>query len=212
MFTQKPVATAAPTGTVLRLDTIRNHLRISDVDQDDDLSALLATAIGYVEERTGRTLLTTIFDWTIPSFYREEMNIGDGVERIMLPNPPLVDLIQFKYYDATGTLQTKTSSWFNPLVDIDNDGDLNAIIRPKPGMTWPGTQVRDNAVLIQFRSGYGVAESDMPVTIKHLLKMLIGHWFDNREPVVVGTTAASLPLAIDALFNTVRTGRYPLST
>ena len=29
--------------------------------------------------------------------------------------------------------------------------------------------------------------------------LMIGHWFENRESVVVGTTTSELPMAVDAL-------------
>jgi hypothetical protein len=39
----------------------------------------------------------------------------------------------------------------------------------------------------------------MPAAIKQALKLLIGHWYENRETVITGTISTALPFAAEAL-------------
>lgn len=39
-----------------------------------------------------------------------------------------------------------------------------------------------------------------------LIKILVGHWYENREAVVTGITAAALPFAADSLISSLRWG------
>ena len=43
-----------------------------------------------------------------------------------------------------------------------------------------------NAFEVAFTAGYGDEASDVPAPIRHALKLLVAHWFEHREPVVVG--------------------------
>jgi hypothetical protein len=44
----------------------------------------------------------------------------------------------------------------------------------------------------------------VPAAIKAAMKLAIGHWYENRESVVVGVTAMTLPMAFDALIGPYR--------
>jgi uncharacterized phiE125 gp8 family phage protein len=54
-------------------------------------------------------------------------------------------------------------------------------ISPKSGFNWPVTQIRDDAIKIEYVIGYGDAASDVPQTVRHALMMLVAHWYENRE-------------------------------
>jgi uncharacterized phiE125 gp8 family phage protein len=55
-----------------------------------------------------------------------------------------------------------------------------------------------------YQAGYTVDPSDAdkwaaPADIQQAVKLLVGHWFENREGVVVGTTASDVPMSIQML-------------
>ena len=53
-------------------------------------------------------------------------------------------------------------------------------------------------VKITITAGFGAAD-DVDEGLKVAIKMLVGHWYDNRETVVMGMSAIELPMAVSAL-------------
>jgi len=39
----------------------------------------------------------------------------------------------------------------------------------------------------------------VPEPLLQAMKLLVGHWFENREGVLIGVTARELPLAVQSL-------------
>ena len=67
---------------------------------------------------------------------------------------------------------------------------------------WPNTRRVPNAVTVTYVAGYGTARTDVPGTIKSAMKLLMGHWFENREEVVLlNTIAQELPRGAKALLD-----------
>jgi uncharacterized phiE125 gp8 family phage protein len=48
---------------------------------------------------------------------------------------------------------------------------------------------------------YSDEEWDAPEDIKQAVVLLVGHWFENREAVVAGSSQEQMPLAVDALLD-----------
>ena len=57
------------------------------------------------------------------------------------------------------------------------------------------SKAQPNAVRCRFVAGYSTA----PEPIKQAIKILISHWFEAREPVVIGATVNSVPMSVNAL-------------
>jgi hypothetical protein len=49
---------------------------------------------------------------------------------------------------------------------------------------------------VRYRAGYA---GDIPSGIRVAILLMIGHWYANREAVVVGTITSELPMAVDRL-------------
>jgi hypothetical protein len=59
-----------------------------------------------------------------------------------------------------------------------------------------------SSVRIRYTAGYRSGGPDslkIPEEIKQALKLLIGHFYENRESVVVGTVANKVPFSAEAL-------------
>ncbi len=57
----------------------------------------------------------------------------------------------------------------------------------KPTSTaWPGTYYRPNAVTVRFVCGYGTASTSIPELMRAAIKLLISHFFENREGLNIG--------------------------
>ena len=48
-------------------------------------------------------------------------------------------------------------------------------------------------------AGYGDEASDVPAPIRHAIKLLVAHWFEQREPVVLGSAPQEVPGTVAGL-------------
>jgi len=120
---------------------------------------------------------------------------------IIIPGAPLQTIDSLTYLDQNGVLQTLDPS----LYQIDNVSEP-ARLAPAANEMWPLTQISVrapvlNAVKINFTSGYGAATVDggkttlpatFPVSLAQAMKLLIGHWYENRMDVLTGIRAAAI--------------------
>lgn len=58
----------------------------------------------------------------------------------------------------------------------------------------------DGAAITTTDAGTGLQfVGEMPDTLRSAMLLMVGHWYENREAVVVGTIATPLPMAVDSL-------------
>ena len=163
----------------------KDHLRVDITDDDTYIDALVKSARIWAEDFTRRSFVTQT--WILKA---DAFPIGNV---IYLPSPPLSSITSIKYIDTAGTTQT----WASSKYDVDTDSEPGRIV-PAFGEVWPTTRLVIDAVTITFDTGYGAASS-VPEDIKHAIKFLVGHWYENREEVVVGTIAKQIPQAAKSL-------------
>jgi uncharacterized phiE125 gp8 family phage protein len=103
------------------------------------------------------------------------------------------------YLDAEGNSVELSESGYS----VDNARQPGFVVPGADG--WPQTGDYINAVRIRFVSGYAPEGSPpdyregVPQAIKQAILLLVGHWYENREDVVVGTVVNKLPTAAEAL-------------
>ena len=57
---------------------------------------------------------------------------------------------------------------------------------------------------VQVNFSYGFLEAEVPKPLLHAIRLMVGHWYEQRQQVVVGTIVANLPLGIYSLLNPYR--------
>ncbi len=72
----------------------------------------------------------------------------------------------------------------------------NPYIKLDDGQSWPATKTRDDAIEVIYIAGYGANQSDVPPAIVHAIKLQIGHYYEQREAVIVGTISSVLPMGV----------------
>lgn len=155
---------------------------------DPELVALITAARQYAETFTHRALITQTWDYKIDGFPSDD---------IWLPRAPLVSVTSVSYVDSNGTTQTWDTANYGVDAPAGHECGPGRVI-PDYGVSYPSTQQVPNAVTVRFVAGYGAAAA-VPAGIKAAMKLLIGHWWSNREAVVVGTIASTVPMAVDSL-------------
>lgn len=201
------VATASGTGDrPVSVAEAKEHLRIVDMTTDDDyIGVLIDTATAWCEDYCDRTFADKQYTVAFDDFV--DLRIG-------LPRPPVrlnataaSATVTISYVDQGGTTQTLT--WAQSGTQqfrLDRD-HVPALIYPKYLENWPSVRLDDNAVQVTYLAGYGGA-ANVPTPAKHAIKMLVGHWYANRETVLVGSISKELDFAVSALLANLRWRQY----
>jgi hypothetical protein len=169
---------------VVSLAEIKKHVAIdvSETHYDSMLTSMEAAAVEWIQSRA-RILLrpgtVTVSIDKLPS----------GRDPLYIPVWPVTGKqTQVSYVDINGDLQ-----------EIDTQSVFEtppASFYPAIGETWPEVQQdTHSAVTFQVSAGY----STVPEMVNHAIKMLVAHWFRNRETVLVGTISKEMEKAVDAL-------------
>lgn len=191
--------TVAPETPVISVDDLKAHLRVDHIDEDGLIASYGLAAEAWLEGADG---------WLGRALHQQtwELRLDDfcGYE-IRLPLPPLISVDSVQYYDSTGALATLSTSIYQV---VGVRGSQPACIALKDGQSWPTVARQREAVIITFTAGYAInsspVEGSVPEPIRHAIKLLVGHYYANRESVVVGVTAADLPMAFEALLSPYR--------
>jgi uncharacterized phiE125 gp8 family phage protein len=56
-----------------------------------------------------------------------------------------------------------------------------------------------NAFEIAFSAGYGDGADNVPAPLRQAIMLLVAHWFERPEPVVLGATAQEVPATVAGL-------------
>ena len=165
----------APTVTPIKLiglDAAKNHVRAEHGDDDDLVISAAAAAWSYVERVTWRQLITATLKLHLDRF--QILKCGT----ILIPRSPLQSISSIGYTDTDGNPQ--------PLVaNTDYQVDANAEpgrIRPAYGTSWPTARREYSSVEIEFVAGYGTTAAEIPDLALHAVRLLIGDFYENREP------------------------------
>lgn len=186
--------TVAPATSVLSMEDAKEHLRVHGSDEDYYIRGLIAAAEALVdgEGLLGRAMITqTWAQW---------VNQAPGWVRLSMS--PFQSLVSVEYYDTDGALQTATLGDFETRLC----GDV-VICKPKEDREWPAADTRLDAIKITYVAGFGDSASDVPMGIRHAIKMLVGNWYENRE-ATTDLNLMAVPMAVEALIGAERTGWY----
>lgn len=202
----------APVAEPLTLAQGRKHLRLTAVGsppvhpEDDLVTASIAAARRRVENHTHRALVTQ--QW------RLELDRWPENSRIVLPKPPLMSVDSIEYVDLAGDTQTLDPDLYQVMRPTGPTADRAEII-PAYLAVLPAMRCYPGSLIINFTAGYGSGGSpddsvaNIPADVIAALKLLLGHYFENRQEVIVGSTAAQLPAAVEALLSSYVSTVFP---
>lgn len=178
------------------VSTVLDHLRIyhDDATSPEDLvfvKTLIDVAAASLDGPhgfLGRALLSQEWRLTLDRFRPD----------VFIPLSPVIEIGEVRYVSISG-------SW--TLVD---GGDLRLIsktawrpeLAPAYGKDWPEVREDREAVQIDFTAGYG-AISTVPAPILHAIRLLVAHWYVERQPVSF-MTPAEIPMSVKSLLSPFR--------
>lgn len=170
-----------PLDEPVTLDEARAHLRLDATSEDGLLTALLTAARTSLEGETRRAFMT--------QSWRLILDEWPGAT-LTLPLAPVSAVTAVTINDVDDTREIAASLYETAL-----EGDAPRLTRVA---TWPLPTRRVGGIAIDFTAGYGAAAA-VPAPLKQAILLLAAHWFENREPVVLGERAEILPLSVAAL-------------
>lgn len=184
--------TVAPTTEPLTLAEAQAHLRQTDPNHTAEIQALLAAARARAEGYCERAFLTQTWEARLDDFW--------GSADLLLPYPNLISVTAIKYLaDESDTETTVDSALYE--VDV---ASCPGRVRLRSGEAWPVAYARPGAVRVPYTAGYGAAETAVPDTIRHAVRLLLGHYDRHREGVLSGTISAELPEGVKSLLDLER--------
>ena len=183
---------------------MKEHLRIVDSTDDDTyVGELIDVATTWCEDYCDRTFADTASTVAFVDFFGT---------RIELPRPPVRlnataanATVTISYVDTGGTSQTLT--WAESGTQqfrLDRD-HVPGLVYPKYLEVWPSVRLDDKSVQITYLAGYGGAQL-VPKPAHHAIKMLVGHWYANRE--AVGSVGQDVPMGVAALLEPLKWKQY----
>ena len=179
------VLVTAPASEPVVLSEMKSHLRVDLADDDALITGLISAAREYVEGAARRALVTQTWRLSLPG-WPEDDEIG-------LPRPPLQSVSSLVYVDVDGAQTTWPSS--NYIVDIDSQPGRLVLA---PNISWPSVTLYPvNPVQITFVAGYG--SGLVPTHYLQAIRLLVGHWYENREATDAGQPVREIPLAVESL-------------
>jgi uncharacterized phiE125 gp8 family phage protein len=187
------VLTAGPAAEPVALTEAKAHLRVDASDEDTLISSLILTSRLHVEAALGLALVT--------QSWRLLLDRWPPHKDIELPLRPLQSIEAVRVYPADGA------------ATVIDPGDYLADTASVPprlvrtGVIWRQPGRAANGIEIDFTAGYGDAAADVPAPIRQALLLLVAHWYEQREPIEVGSPAARVPEAVSGLLDPYRTRR-----
>lgn len=178
--------TTQPTIEPLTAAEAMAHCRETDTTLESKFESLITSAREYAETVTGRALavktVTAVCDFFPAS----------GV--IELPIVPIVTLTSLTYKNEDGD-ETDIS---NRVIVDDYSNPPKLVL--KESSTWPTeTLYQVNPIKIVYQAGETPSHK-----IKQAMLLLVGHWYENREEVVVGQESFTVPFDAEAILQQER--------
>jgi len=171
----------------ISLTEAKEHLRVDHNFDDALISELIKAAREIAEQHTSRPLIT-----------QTQILYTDDLIGVIELKPNLQSVTAVRYIDESGTQQTLAQSEYSV-----STSDVIGTVFESVDKSWPSVKSGKNAVEIEFICGYGMPD-DVPSPIKIAIKMMIAHWYENREATTVGVSTTETPMAVDLLLNPYR--------
>jgi len=183
----------APSGEPVSLEEVKAHLRITQTEDDTYLESLIKAARQYVEQLCG-PLLTQVWEQ-----YQDAWPAGAVLE-LKKPRVQSADF-SIDYTNASGVSAT--------LAAVNYTLSLSDEYRPKVVLkdtaSWPTTDLFNvDAIKITFKAGYGTAATAVPEPLRQAMLLVLGHWYEERQIIVVGRLISEMPFAVQALLANYR--------
>lgn len=157
-----------PSVEPVTVDEVKLFARVAHSVEDSIINQWIKASRKMAEEYQHRTYLQQVYTLTFDEFPSRCFDI---------PQPPLVSIDSFKYYDTDNTEYDFDSG--NYFVDLTSEIGRVAL---NDSVYWPTVDLRPiNGVIIEFTAGYGTSADDVPESVKNAIYLYCTHMYENRD-------------------------------
>jgi hypothetical protein len=201
-----------PAFTSVTLARMRANSNIPSGQDEDFLTEALKSAEDYVERQLECTIGLAAWRLTLDSFPQqgESQNQFNQVlahnqpidwkaNAILIPLWPVRAVTALTYTAVDGTTTTLPLSQI-----VQPVGNDRYHLRLKKGCYWPDTDESPNAIAITFNAGWPT-QSAIPGTLTQAIRMLVSHFYENREAVMTGTISKEVELGVQSMLAMMET-------
>ncbi len=169
---------------MITVEEVKAARKIEHSEEDALLETLIKSALQYIERRTGQIFVKR---------EQEEMvldQLPTGSNGVELQWTPVRAVQSVNYLNVSGVSEALGAGD----VYLDSRG-VYPVLYPLNGAQWPESTCARGSVTVVADIGY----SELPHDIRLAALLLIGHFYENREAVVIGVTAESVPHGFEML-------------
>lgn len=189
-----PDLLAAPSLEPVSLADAKAWMRIDSNDEDQLLSALIASARMTLEAYTRRFFVTQSWRMRLDRWPAQTLRR----KTLAVPFAPFRNVAAIRVFDSEDAAQTLAAETYRVAAARDAGRIVFLEAPPEPGRAY-------DAVEIDLFAGYGDAAEDTPEPLRRAILALVAHWHENRgdgEDI-----AAPLPTLVRALAKPFRRER-----
>jgi uncharacterized phiE125 gp8 family phage protein len=155
----------APSGDVVTLDEVKDHLQVSHTDEDKYLAALLESATDEVQRETRYQLLSGTY----------RLHLRNFPPAIVLNRVPITAVTSIIYVDAAGDSQTLNAANYQY-----NLSSTPVSISPAWGKSWPTARIQESSVKVLFVAGYATRGA-VPESLKSAIKLTVDYYYQGCD-------------------------------
>jgi uncharacterized phiE125 gp8 family phage protein len=178
----------APTLEPWSLTEAKSFLRVEHDDDDAIIGSLIAAARNQVEALTRRGLLLQTWRVVLDRWP------DDG--RIRLKMAPLRAVTAARIYDTMNNASPIDAERFVV--------DAAASVIAAPGWSLPPPARATAGIELDVELGFGPVATDVPEVLRHAVRTLVAHWYENRGLAAIGASVAMLPGSVSAMIASYR--------
>jgi uncharacterized phiE125 gp8 family phage protein len=167
---------------------VKSFLRAENDDDDAVIASLIAAARSHVEAMTRCALIAQTWRFVLDRWPK------DG--RVTPGRGPLRTLTAARVYDSAGTATVVDVGMFV----VDKASGVIASSAwglPAPGRATAGIE-------LDIEIGFGTAATDVPDALRHAVRTLVAHWYENRGLIAIGQSVAMMPASVSAMIASYR--------
>jgi|MDSW01.2.fsa_nt_gb uncharacterized phiE125 gp8 family phage protein len=180
-----------PTLKLVTVTECKNFLRVDFTDDDNYISDLIDMAIETIENYCN----ISIYEQTLVQqcdLWEETFNLL----RSPIQNSGDLTVEHIKYYDENDVQRVWDASNYN----VDTNMSPARIYLKDDSDSYPTIATRIFPIEVKYKSGTDAVNS-APKILKQACLLIIGQFYENRQPYIVGRSVSEIPMTVKYLLD-----------